>query len=85
MYRTSLLFRVKDQLNLDNNRIPELFFKAWIDEVCNNEVQYKVEHNLDCDQEILRIDFEKLEDAVAVKLKGVPLEFQKYLEIINLG
>lgn len=77
MCQTSLLFKVKDT---SNNRVLEIFFKAWVDETCNNEVEYALESDI---SETFRVDFERFEDAVALKLKGIPQEFQKYLEFAN--
>jgi hypothetical protein len=34
-------------------------------------------------KETFRVDFEQQEDAVAMKLKGIPVEFQKYLELVS--
>jgi len=34
-------------------------------------------------RETFRVDFERREDAVAMSLKGVPREFQQYLEIVK--
>lgn len=79
MYQTSLLFKIKDN-NIPNQRILDMFFKSWIDDICDNEVQYTVEHNV---LDTLRVDFDKREDAVLVKLRGIPTEFDKYLEFIN--
>ena len=76
MYPTSLYYRIKKEHGHDY-RILEIFFKAWIDDNCDNEVQYK---DL---KDTIQVDFEQQEDAVAVKLKGIPFEFKGYLEMIN--
>jgi hypothetical protein len=89
MYQTSLYFKTKEAPG--SFRVLELFFKAWVDDSCNNEVQYKVERDIEKDwmpgmvhyHETFRVDFERQEDAVALKLKGIPDEFQKYLEMLN--
>lgn len=95
MDQTSILFKIKDRADLDNHRILEIFFKAWVDEICNNEVQYKVERDVNDDRpygnydsynrwpETFRINFNREEDAVILKLKGIPEEFQNYLEFVN--
>jgi len=87
----SLFFKIKDTVNIDKHRLLEIFFKDWVDNSCNNQVQYKIERNVNKDwepgmvhyKETFRVDFEKREDAVAMSLKGVPKEFQKYLEIVR--
>lgn len=91
MLSTSLLFRTKDKVSLDKHRLIEILFKDWVDGICEQQVQYKVERDVDyewtygntCYMETFRVDFEKQEDAVALKLRGVPPEFQDYLEIVG--
>jgi hypothetical protein len=88
---TSLLFRLKNPTESENHKLVEIFFKAWVDESCNNEVEYKLERNYRKDwvpgmvyyNETFRVDFMRQEDALALKLRGVPSEFQKYLEIVS--
>lgn len=94
MYQQSMLFRIKETTGVANHRIIEIFFKAWVDEICNNEVQYTIKRNVNlgsCSDpvvdsrwpEIFRVDFDREEDAVILKLKGIPEEFRNYLEIVN--
>lgn len=95
MDQTSILFKIKDTADLDNHRILEIFFKAWVDEICNNEVQYRVIRDVNDNRpmddrdsarrwpETFRVDFNRKEDATVLKLKGIPEEFQNYLEFIN--
>lgn len=75
MYQTSLYYTLK--ATSDNKKILELFFQDWTDGICNEEVEYSTVAT------IIRVDFKNVEDAVAMKLRGIPLEFQKYLEIVN--
>lgn len=87
MYKTVLFFKIKDTAALEKHRILEIFFKSWIDEICNNEVKYTLESikelpTYDCRVEVYRVDFENVEDAVALKLAGVPKEFQNYIELV---
>ena len=87
----SLLFRVKDSVDADKRRLLELFFKDWVDTSCNNQVHYKIERNIKKDwvpgtlnyKETFLVNFEEQEDAVVMSLKGVPKEFQQYLEIVR--
>ena len=90
MYQTSLYFKFKNISDVDKHKVLQMFFKAWVDETCNNEVGYSVVQDFDKSDysvspviEAFRIDFEHFEDALALKLKGVPAEFQNYLEIVN--
>jgi len=86
----SLFFKIKDTVDIDKHRLLEIFFKDWVDDTCNNQVQYKVQRDVEKDwvpgmvtyKETFRVDFESQEDAMAMKLKGVPKEFQSYLEIV---
>jgi hypothetical protein len=73
-----ILFKPKNTNPQIDSSMLELFFKSWIDNECNNEVEYKIERN-----NIFQVDFNCAEDATALKLKGIPIEFDKYLEIIN--
>lgn len=86
MYQTSLYFKIKDTSALEKHKILEIFFKSWIDDTCNNEVVYNLvpisNPNPHQFEELYRVDFEKIEDAVAIKLKGIPDEFCHYIEII---
>jgi len=90
MYQTSLYFKFKNTSDSDKQKILEMFFKAWVDDTCNNEVGYALMRDYLHDDykttpviETFRVDFERMEDAVALKLKGVPDEFQNYLEIVD--
>lgn len=76
MYTTSLFYKIKKPGD-EHNRICEIFFKAWVDDTCDNRVEYR-----DLTNKLLRVDCNE-EDAIALKLKGIPFEFNKYLEIIN--
>ena len=78
MYSTSLSYKLKSLPSENDHRILQFFFKAWVDDVCKNEVGYTQISN-----DSIQVDFEHPEDAVALKLKGIPCEFQNYLEIVN--
>ena len=78
MYQTSLSYKLKSVCDADHHRILKFFFKAWVDDSCENEVEYT-----QTSDETIQVEFEKSEDAVALKLKGIPDEFQNYLEIVN--
>jgi len=88
---SSLLFKIKDNVDIDKHRLLEIFFKDWVDDTCNNQVNYKVERDVRKNwepgmvryKETFRVDFETQEDALAMRLKGVPREFQSYLEIVK--
>ena len=87
----SLYFKIKDNVATDKHRLLELFFKDWIDETCENQVQYRVERDVEKDwypgmvsyRETFRVDFDRDEDFLALKLRGVPREFQAFLEIVR--
>lgn len=77
MYQTSLYYNLK--ASADNQKIVEIFFQDWADRICNEEVFYSpLQPN-----GYIRVDFKNEEDAIAMKLRGIPAEFQKYLEIVN--
>lgn len=92
MRKTSLYFKIKDSSAQEKHRILEMFFKSWVDDICNNEVKYTIEHSLravpdsmlDQVEELFRVDFNSVEDATVIKLKGIPVEFQEYIELISL-
>lgn len=91
MYKASLLFKIRDTAAQEKHKILEMFFKSWVDDICNNEVKYTVEHTLravpdsmlDQVEELFRVEFDQIEDATAIKLKGIPTEFQEYIELIS--
>lgn len=89
MYQTSLYFKIKDSAALEKHRILEIFFKSWIDDTCNNEVEYTlvgvsdVPHGSLLWEETYRVDFVCVEDALVLKLKNIPLEFKSYIELLN--
>lgn len=55
-------------------RAVELFFMVWVDDICNNKVTYTVSNNTIC------AEFDCIEDAVLVKLKGLPGDISSYFE-----
>lgn len=94
----SLLFKIKADVDIDKHKLLELFFKDWVDNTCENKVEYKIENVPESawiygrgtvhgkgipSYETFRVEFENREDALALKLKGIPDEFQHYLEIIE--
>jgi hypothetical protein len=87
----SLFFKIKDNVNIDKHRLLELFFKDWVDDSCNNEVHYLIQRDIIKDwepgmvhyRETFRVDFDTQEDALAMRLRGVPQEFQSYLEMVK--
>jgi hypothetical protein len=83
MYQSSLFFRINSDIASEKHRILELFFKSYVDAVCNNEVNYIIEHNKCDSAEIFRVVFDNIEDATAIRLKGIPEEFGQYLEFVD--
>jgi hypothetical protein len=84
---SSVIFRIKESVDIEKHKIIELFFKDWVDGTCDNQVKYKTGYvpkwqhlNL---QGTLRVEFEMQEDATALRLRGVPHYFRDYLEIIT--
>ena len=83
----SLYFKIKDTVGVDKYQLLEVFFSDWIDSNC---VNYRVERGIVRDspgitpwgQETFRVDFDRGEDYVAMKLRGVPQQFQGFLEIL---
>lgn len=83
MYQTSLVFKIKDIGTFEKYHILEMFFKSWVDDICNNEVQYTFVRSGNSSMDICRVDFDNLGDAVALVLMGIPNEFKKYIEIVD--
>ena len=83
----SLFYKIKPNVNIDKHRLIELFFMDFIDDTCDNKIQYQLEREwqpgMVHSTETLRIDFEREEDTLAMYLRGVPKEFQQYLEIVD--
>ena len=88
MYQTSLFFKIKDTMAQEKHHMVELFFKSWVDTTCHNEVDYTLTEVIQTPknttqwEEVYRVDFDRIEDAVALKLKGIPIEYQNYIEIV---
>lgn len=68
----------------NDTSILELFFKAWIDDSSNTRYEIlsnsKLEYKF---PETFAVSFADEADAILVKLKGVPPELQKYIEILK--
>lgn len=87
----NLCFKVKADVDVDKYRILELFLKDWIDDTCNNEVHYDISERGEYSQyspypfhtQYFNVEFDRSEDALAVKLKGIPEMFQNYVEIVS--
>ena len=79
-----LYYKIKDNIEIDKHHLIDLFFRDWVDDVCNNQVQFRLEQvSVSGIQDTLIVDFNSVEDAVAMRLKGIPPNFERYLEIIN--
>lgn len=79
MYQTSLSYKIKDSTySIDNYTLLKLFFEVWIEDICNNDVYYNEEYD-----DTFQVEFKHPEDAVVLRLKGIPVEFQNYLEIVD--
>ncbi len=70
----------------DKKLILDIFFKDWADRICNNEVTYSTileSRSLYGDRvETIRVDLKNEEDAVIMKLKGVPDDLKDYLTLV---
>lgn len=86
MYNNSLYFKIKDNVECEKYHLIELFFQNWIDSICDKRVEFNiVGHSKDKvgpDREIFSIQFQEQEDVVILKLKGIPEEFQEYIELM---
>jgi len=86
MYNSTLYFHFKaPNGNADN--VLRMFFENWADQICDGQVSYSV---IETDgggkhwhNETIRVDFKNQEDATLMKLRGIPEEFQKYLELVD--
>ena len=86
---TSLCFKIKDNVDMDKYVLLEIFFKSWIDDAYDNQVRYKVDKEFTKEwepgmvrfKETFRVEFENQEDAPVMRLRGVPEQFQTYLEL----
>lgn len=76
----SLYFKTKPELAADKRHLVELFFLDWIDTVSENDVNVEIEST---GVYSYKVDFNKPEDALAVKLKGVPCEFNNLIELVR--
>ncbi len=83
MYQTSLHIRLN--ATAEKVKILELFFQDWADGICNKEVEYETIYGGPDEwlNETIRVNFKNSEDAVALKLQGIPQELQNYLTIVD--
>ena len=82
MYKNSIYFQCI--ISLHNKHILRMFFEDWTDGIGDNEVRYvdnitNTKSNID----IIKVKFTYEEDALAMKLKGIPDEFIKYIKPIE--
>lgn len=77
MMYNSILFKANENMTGDKYRLVGIFFKDWVDQICEQQVQY-VERD-----KTFRADFDNQEDALALRLRGLPPEFRDYLEIVG--
>jgi len=82
IYKKTLFYSIKASAPEVNDAVLELFFKSWVDEVCNNGARCKINkytpvatqyRNTFC------VEFPREEDALMMKLKGLPSEFENYI------
>lgn len=86
-----LSIKIKSDVAIDKHRLLECFFEDWIDDSCNNQVHYNIERDVSKEwkpgmvyyNETFSVHFDRPEDALALKLRGIPREFEKYLEIVK--
>lgn len=82
----SIYFKIKNIEDEDTGRVLEYFFKDWIDRACENEVKVSKHSYPDPTRfetlHYFQAQFYNVEDVTALKLRGIPEEFQKYLEIL---
>jgi hypothetical protein len=73
----SIFFKIKENVSHDKHKLIEYFFNDWIDNTCERQVV--------CNKSLstFRVDFKLPQDAVIVQLKGLPQEFEEYLELIH--
>jgi hypothetical protein len=81
MYQTSLFFKITAPNFANKDRMLELFFKSWIDNACNNNVTFTNVTNPTINT--VRVDFDFSEDAIALRLKGIPSEFTNYIDLVD--
>lgn len=69
--------KVKDDVAHNKYGILKVFFEEWIDDMCDCQVQYKgtIGNNF-------KVIFDRPEDAVILRLIGIPSEFENYIEIV---
>lgn len=84
---THLYFKVKESVDADDYPLLEIFFKEWIGGSCDYDVSIiknKVRDvNRYYDLYYYKVIFHTSEDALAIKLKGLPPEFKNHLEIVE--
>ena len=81
MYQTNVNVKVKKWLPPQSSVI-SMFIENWIEET-TREYSWSISSRDAAGRPMaLLFSFENSEDAVAIKLKGIPHEFRNYLEIV---
>jgi hypothetical protein len=73
-----LYYKIKDTVETDKRLLVNLFFRDWIDGVCDSRVKF-----ITSPSETSMVDFDSQEDALAIRLQGLPPKLQMYVEIVN--
>lgn len=83
MHYPALHFKLKSTIAVADEKIVELLFKSWIDTSCDNNVNYEISQDIKTKLFTFRADFEHIEDAIIVKLHGIPDGLNKYIELVS--
>lgn len=73
-------FKIK-VVSASKSRIIELLFKDWVDSICDNQVEYEIRPSIYGASVHVRCS--NSEDAMAIRLRGLPSEFDKLIKIVN--
>lgn len=86
MIRNHLYFKVKESVDEENYPLLDICFKEWISGYCDNQIDIISRSVRDVNRYYLlkyyKVIFNHQEDLLAIKLAGLPSQFDKYLEMI---
>jgi hypothetical protein len=87
MIRNHLYFKVKESVDEENYPLLDICFKEWISGYCDTKVNIISRNVRDVNRYYFltyyKVIFDHPEDLLAIKLAGLPPQFDKYLEIIT--
>lgn len=76
----ALIYKTKELFPQSMSNTLGMFLDDWVFQICGDTFQFNQQN---FDNTLYTLRFENPEDALLLKLKGVPLDLSKYIEILH--